>query len=271
MEFLDPVILLCFLATGLLAGVLAGLLGIGGGLVIVPVLLWLLPGWGVSESVVMHLALGTSMATIVFTSVVSGRSHWRRGSVDRRALRALIPGILLGALLGSWVADELNTRWLSLIFGAFAVLVALKMILGINKSQGEAKLSNTAGSIGGVVMGALSALVGIGGGSLVVPFLNHFGRPVVTAIGSAAVCGFPLAVFATIGYMYFGWGESALPSATWGYVMLPAMAAIAAGTMATAPIGAWLAHRLPAATLKRIFAVFLAVVGGRILVGALIG
>ncbi|GAA4359594.1 sulfite exporter TauE/SafE family protein [Kangiella marina] len=258
--------LLAFVALGLFNGVLAGLLGIGGGMVIVPSMIWLAPQLGVPAEHVMHVALGTSMATICFIALSSARSHYRRGSVSVPLLKVLIPGIAIGGLLGAILAKYMNTAWLAWTFSIFAILVGIKLLSGVNpeakgeKTQGKQRLP------AGVVMGAVSSLVGIGGGSVVVPYLLYHKEKLVVAIGTAAACGLPLAIMAAAGYIITGWGTDSLPVNHIGYVYWPAMIAIAIGSMLTAPFGAYLAHRLPTKVIKRIFAVLLIVVAIKIII-----
>ncbi|NVJ66681.1 MAG: sulfite exporter TauE/SafE family protein [Gammaproteobacteria bacterium] len=257
-------LIILLLALGLLNGVLAGLLGIGGGLVIVPAMVWLLPKIGVPAEHLMHMALATSMATICFTAISSAYAHHKRGSVSTRLLKILVPAIAAGALLGAYIADLIDSIWLGRIFGAGAVLMGLQMILGKQPTAKGGQLSAANAAPAGVFMGALSSLLGIGGGSLVVPYLLYHKENLVMAIGTAAACGLPLAIMATIGYVVLGWNVADLPPYHLGYVYLPAVAAIALGSVASAPIGAYLAHKLPTQIIKRIFAVLLIVVGIKI-------
>lgn len=256
--------ILAFVLLGLINGVLAGLLGIGGGMVIVPAMIWLAPKLGVSQDLVMHVALGTSMATICFVAVASARSHYRRGSVNTSVLKSLIPGIAIGALLGAMVAKYLETQWLAWFFALFCIVVAIKMLLDKNPQGEGAEIKNSHSLPSGIIMGAISSLVGIGGGSLVVPYLLYHKEKMVTAIGTAAACGLPLAIMATIGYIITGWqAELSIPHL--GYVFWPATLAIAAGSMLTASLGAALAHKLPTSIIKRIFAILMIVVAIKII------
>lgn len=258
--------LLTFVALGLFNGVLAGLLGIGGGMVIVPAMIWLAPKLGVPSDYVMHVALGTSMATICFIAVSSARSHHKRGSVSVPLLKVLIPGIAIGGLLGAVIAKVMNTEWLAWIFSVFAMLVGIKMLAGLTpQAKGDKAVSHQRVPAG-IVMGAVSSLVGIGGGSVVVPYLLYHKEKLVTAIGTAAACGLPLAIMATVGYIITGWQIDELPAYHLGYVYWPAMIAIALGSVITAPFGAYLAHKLPTKVIKRIFAVLLIVVAIKIII-----
>lgn len=245
---------------------LAGLLGIGGGMVIVPAMIWLAPQLGVPAEHVMHVALGTSMATICFIAMSSARSHYARGSVSIPLLKVLIPGIAIGGLLGAFIADYMNTEWLAWLFSIFAILVGIKLLSGANPEAKGAKTEGKQRLPAGIVMGAISSLVGIGGGSVVVPYLLYHKEKLVVAIGTAAACGLPLAIMAAIGYVVTGWGTESLPASHIGYVYWPAMIAIAVGSMLTAPVGAYLAHKLPTKVIKRIFAVLLIIVAVKIIV-----
>lgn len=254
---------------GLLNGVIAGLLGVGGGLIIVPAMLWFLPKVGVSQEQVMHMALATSMATICFTSISSARAHQKRGSIATSAFKVLAPTISIGALLGAWLVGFLNTLVLAWIFGVFCILMGIKFLLNRkNKevnSEEPLQLNSLETAPVGTGMGILSSLVGIGGGSLVVPYLLHKQYSMVKSVGTAAACGLPLAILSTVGYIATGWNEEGLPQYHFGYVYIPAMIAMAVGAVLTAPFGAYLAHKLPVILIKRFFAVFLMVVGVNII------
>lgn len=256
--------IILLLALGLLNGILAGLLGIGGGLVIVPAMIWLLPKVGVAPDHLMHMALATSMATICFTAVSSAYAHYKRGSVSISLLKLLVPAIAFGGLLGAYIADLINSIWLGRIFGTGAVLMGLQMAIGKMPTAKGERLKTSTAVPSGIAMGSISSLLGIGGGSLVVPFLLYHKEKLVTAIGTAAACGFPLAIMATIGYVVLGWDVADLPEYGFGYVYLPAVITIAIGSVLSAPLGAYLAHKLPTALIKRIFALLLIVVGIKI-------
>lgn len=258
--------LIAFIALGLFNGVLAGLLGIGGGMVIVPVMIWLAPKLGVPQEHLMHVALGTSMATICFIAISSARSHYRRGSVSTPLLQVLIPGIAIGALLGSIIAKYMETEWLAWIFSIFAILIGIKMLSGANPQAKGEQVVGRQRLPAGIIMGAVSSLVGVGGGSLVVPYLLYHKEKLVVAIGTAAACGLPLALTATVGYIVTGWGTTSLPANHIGFVYWPAMVAIAIGSMLTAPVGAYLAHKLPTKVIKRIFGVLLIIVAVKIII-----
>jgi len=215
----------------------------------------------------MHLALGTSMASIVFTSVSSFRAHHRRGAVDWTIVRRITPGILAGTFFGTWVAARLTTDFLRGFFVCFLYFVAVQMLLD-RKPRPSRQIPGAAGtSAVGASIGVISSLVGIGGGSLSVPFMSWCNVPVHRAIGTSAAIGFPIALAGGIGYLLNGLSAAGLPPRAIGFVYLPALAGIVVASVVTAPLGARLAHRLPVAHLKRVFAVLLLAMGTRLLLG----
>ncbi|MEW6219428.1 MAG: sulfite exporter TauE/SafE family protein [Thermodesulfobacteriota bacterium] len=257
--------LLAYLVAGAVAGVLAGLLGVGGGLVIVPMLVWCFGVQGLPVAAIMHLALGTSLASIVFTSVSSFRAHHRRGAVQWPVVRRITPGILLGTFLGSGVAARLPTGFLKVFFALFLFWVAAQMLFD-RRPQPSRQLPGvlSMAAVGGGI-GVISSLVGIGGGTMSVPFMVWCNLPLHQAIGTSAAIGFPIAVAGALGYLVNGLGQPGLPPETLGFLYLPALAGIVVASVLTAPLGAHLAHRLPVHPLKRIFAVLLLLVGIRML------
>ncbi|MBI9110624.1 sulfite exporter TauE/SafE family protein [Maridesulfovibrio ferrireducens] len=258
--------LLIFVVLGVIAGILAGLLGIGGGLVIVPILYFALPQLGITEAQLMHVALGTSLATIIFTSISSMRAHNSRGAIRWDIFKTITPGILIGTFLGSCFAAYLNTTILKIIFVIFLYYVASQMLLGL-KPKASRQVPGTWGMFGaGNAIGAMSSLVGIGGGTLSVPFLTMCNIPIHTAIGTAAAIGLPIALAGTAGFIWTGIGVQGLPDWTIGFIYLPALIGIVSTSMLTAPFGAKLAHSLPVAKLKMIFAILLLVVATKMLI-----
>ena len=258
---------LLYLLTGAVAGVLAGLLGIGGGLVIVPLLTFVFTAQQLPAHYILHLALGTSLASIVFTSVSSFRAHHARGAVHWGVVRTISLGILTGTFSGTWVAAQLSSRFLSGFFVAFLYYVALRMFFNVRP-----KPSRTLPGRGGMfamgnLIGGVSSLVGIGGGSLSVPFLVRCNLPVHSAVGTSAAIGFPIAVAGAAGYVLNGIAVPTLPVGSLGFVYLPALAGISLASVLTAPLGVRLAHRLPVLHLKRLFAFFLVAMGTRMLAG----
>lgn len=261
--------MLSYLALGAFTGFFAGMLGIGGGLVMVPVLTLLFAAQQFAPGEQLHLALGTSMAAIVFTSLSSLRAHHRHGAVLWPVVRQITPGILAGTALGTLFAAQVPARPLALFFTAFVCLVALQMSTNF-KPKAARELPGGAGVFGaGLGIGAVSSLVAIGGGSLTVPFLTWCNVRVQHAIGTSAAVGFPLAIGGTLGYLFNGWGAPELPAWSLGYVYLPALAGLVPTSMLIAPLGARTAHALPVATLKRIFAGVLILLAAKMLHGLL--
>ncbi len=255
-----------FAGVGAFAGLLAGLFGVGGGLVIVPVLAWWFTQAGMDSSVIMHLAVGTSLATIVFTSISSIYAHHRHGAVLWPAVKQLAPGIVLGAWLGAVIADYLPTLHMRIIFGVFELLVALQMGFALSVSAHRGLPGKVKMLLAGSVIGTVSAIIGIGGGTLTVPFLQWCNVSMRHAVATSAACGLPIAIAGAMGFVVTGLNEAtALPPMSTGYLYWPALGGIVAASMLFAPLGARLAHTLPAAQLKRWFALFLAFLGIRML------
>lgn len=258
---------LIYALAGIVGGLLAGLFGIGGGLIIVPMLVFCFQFQGISPDVIMHLALGTSLATIIFTAISSSLSHHKRGAVDWTVLKRIVFGILTGTYLGSYFASLMNTSLLKGIFVVFLYYVCFQMFLN-KKPKPSRELPGAVGMFSaGNVIGIISSLVGIGGGTVSVPFLVWHNMPLHKAIGTASAIGFPIAIAGAVGYMVNGWSDPDLPSMALGYVYLPALIGIVCLSVLTAPIGAKLAHSLPTAKLKRFFAVLLLIVATKMLIG----
>ncbi|MBW8311721.1 MAG: sulfite exporter TauE/SafE family protein [Rhizobium sp.] len=253
---------LLYLALGAVAGVLAGLLGIGGGLVLVAALVWLLPTQGVPAEQAVHVALATALASIVLTGLSSARAHHRRGSVLWPTVAWLVPGLVLGGWLGSGLATSLDGGWLRAFIAVYCYLAAAQMALDWPRSRLErADAPRGPGyTAAGAGIGAVSALVGIGGGSMTVPLLVWRGVRPVRAVGTSSACGVAIALASAAGYALQG-APQGLPAGSWGYVFLPAAVGIALASVLTAPLGTRLAHRISGPALRRLFAAFLAVVG----------
>jgi uncharacterized membrane protein YfcA len=260
-------IILIYLGLGSVVGILAGLLGVGGGLIIVPMVVFTLTWQGVPSQHLMHLALGTSLASIIFTSVSSFWAHHQRGAVHWEVVRRIVLGILVGTFLGSCLASRLSTNLLKGVFVVFLYYMTFQMLADM-KPKPTRGLPGPLGMFGvGNGIGAVSSLVGIGGGSLSVPFMVWCNLTVHDAIGTSAAIGFPIAIAGTVGYIVNGLNVSGLPAYCLGYVYLPALAGIVAASVFTAPLGVRLAHSLPVARLKRIFALLLFVMGTKMLIG----
>lgn len=257
--------ILVYLGCGAIAGILAGLLGVGGGIVIVPMLLAVFPTQGIADQYVQHLALGTSLATIIITSISSSRAHHRRKAVHWDIVKNITPGILLGTFLGSLLASHMPTLFLKIFFICFLIFVASNMLSRYQPkpSRNMPKFWGTSGV--GTVIGLISSFVGIGGGTLSVPFMSFCNVPMHEAVGTSAAIGFPIALAGTIGYIVGGLNVAGLPEGTLGYVHLTALLGIAVASFCTAPLGAKLSHSLPTARLKQCFAVFLFIVAAKML------
>jgi uncharacterized membrane protein YfcA len=262
-------IILLYSAVGAVAGVLAGLLGIGGGLVIVPMLVFCFTWQGIPDELMMHVALGTSMASIVFTAVSSFWAHHKRGAVHWAVVRRIVLGIFVGTFLGTCIVARMSTDFLKGFFVVFLYYVAVQMLTG-RKPKASRQLPGNVGMFGvGNVIGVVSSLVGIGGGTLSVPFMIWCNMSVHHAIGTSAAIGFPIAIAGTAGYIFNGWDVPNLPPYSIGYVYLPALAGLVCASVLTAPLGVRLAHSLPVGRLKRVFAFLLLIVATRMLWGIL--
>lgn len=254
-------LLIIYLILGAVAGTAAGLFGIGGGLIIVPTLIATLHWQGVSPAVITHLAVGTSLATIVVTSISSVRAHHKRGAVDWNIVFLLAPGIVVGSVLGGITASELSGPQLQFAFGCFVIIIAAQMGFGLSVSA-HRELPGRGGMLGaGAVIGWVSALFGIGGGSLTVPFLSWCNVLMQRAVACSAACGLPIALFGSLSYIWRGLGHGDMPDWSTGYVYWPAVLGIVITSAPGARLGAGLAHRLPARLLRRSFALFQLVVG----------
>jgi uncharacterized membrane protein YfcA len=256
--------LIVYVAVGASAGLLAGLLGVGGGVVVVPCLAFAFWAQGIADRVVMPLALGTSLAAIVFTASASVRAHHGRGAVRWPVVGALAPGLALGALGGAWGATRISSAALTAIFAGFLWVVATSLLS--DSSPRPARELPGAGPLSavGAMIGFVSGVVGIGGGTLSVPSLLRHRVPIHQAIGTAAAAGLPIAAAGAMGYAVSGLWLNGLPSQSVGFVHVPALAGVAAASVVTAPLGASLAHRLPTNRLKLVFAGLLYVAGAKL-------
>lgn len=258
--------ILALIATGVFAGILAGLLGVGGGIVIVPVLFFLFQSFGVSPESAMLVATATSLATIVPTSISSIRSHNQKGNVDFSLLKRWAVFILMGVLVGSWLVTRVEGTMLTMLFGGIAVLSALNMLFRTGKSALYQKLPNTTGqTVMGVSIGFFSAMVGIGGGTISVPLLTLYNYPAHKAIGTAAAIGLIISLPGALTMLTLGSTPTDAPAGTFGLVNLFAFICIVPLTVLFAPVGASLAAKLDAVKLKKIFAFVLLFTGLRML------
>ncbi|CDG51018.1 conserved membrane hypothetical protein [Halomonas sp. A3H3] len=254
-----------YLTLGAVAGTMAGVFGVGGGLIIVPVLVFAFGLQNIASEIAMHLAIGTSLATILVTGSSSTLGHYRRGSIHRGWLKALLPGLVFGSIVGAFIADNLSGTVLGTMFGIFVLLIAAKMVFGLTPKQGSASPGKWIMTLAGGAIGAVSALFGIGGGAMTVPLLSRCGASMTQAVGTAAAVGLPIALVGALAFIVVGWGNPLLPAWTTGFVMWPAFFSIVVTSVPFARLGVKLAHVLPAHVLRLSFALLLAVVGVRFL------
>ena len=268
--------LIIFLIIGALAGFAAGLFGVGGGTIIVPLLFIVFTQMGYSPDNIMHLALGTSLATIIITSISSLMAHNKKGAVMWPVFKNLTPGLVIGCFLGAGIAGQISGLYLQLIVGVFLLWVAYKMFFGGKKPVGSnpvaSNINNTASDntvlpskpkqlAAGGVIGIASAIFGIGGGSLTVPYLTRYGVVMQKAVGTSAACGLPIAIAGALGFMIFGMQQQVNVPNTIGFVHIYAFLGISSMSFFTAKLGAKVAHILSPELLKKCFAVLLTVVG----------
>lgn len=269
--------ILYYLATGALAGLLAGLFGIGGGLIIVPALIYIFTAQNVPEAALTHICIGTSLATIIVTSISSLRAHNSRGAVNWEVWKRMAPGLVIGSLIGAGIASVIHGKPLQAIIGVGAFLVGLKMLFMKNKALEENDYSKLPAPIMqtvlGSIIGMVSAIFGIGGGTLTVPILSNYGLKIQHAVGTSAASGLPIAASGAIGFLIFGQFvdsniKEALPPGIFGFVHLYAFICVSLVSFFTARVGAKLAHKLPAATLKKAFAVLMLLVGVKLVLNS---
>jgi uncharacterized membrane protein YfcA len=263
MPELAPELLAAYVGLGLVVGFVAGLLGVGGGLIVVPVMIMLLHAQGLAAGVEPQVALGTSLASILFTALSSVRAHHRHGAVEWPLVRRITPGVLLGTLAGALLAAQVSAQVLKLFFVAFLFYAATQMWLDFKPAPHRGLPGRAGTTLAGGVIGAVSSWVGIGGGTLSVPFMLWHNVPLHRAIATSAAIGFPIAAAGATGYALGGRDAAGLPAGSLGFVYLPALAGIVVGSVLTAPLGARTAHRLPVRPLKRIFAVLLLILALR--------
>lgn len=260
--------LLIYLALGAFTGFMAGLLGVGGGGILVPLFTMMFAAQGFSETHLLHMALGTAMTTIIFTSVSSFRAHHKHGAVLWPVVKAIAPGIVLGTLAGAQIATRMSTRGLAIFFAVFMGYTATQMLLDI-KPKPSRSLPGSGGLFGvGVGIGGISSMVAIGGGGLSVPFMTWCNVKIHNAIGTSSAIGFPIAVSGTIGYMvnsYSAMQEGVLPPGSFGFIYLPALFGTVLTSVIVAPLGVRLAHKLKVGVLKKVFAGMIVVLVARML------
>lgn len=250
-----------YLTVGVFAGLIAGLLGIGGGLLIVPCLAIILPYEGVPPEYIMHIAVGTTLAITVFTSLSAIRAHVRQGGILVDVFKQMVIGLLVGAVLGAVVANFIPSHVLKIIFAVFAFLIAARMGFNVQPKPHHQLPGKVGLWISAVILSCASSLVGLAGGVLVVPYLTRCNIAINNAVSTSAACTLPIAFAGGMSFLVIGLFQTGLPAWSLGYVFLPALAGIAVMSMVFAPIGARLSKKLPPDTLKRVFAVFLVLVG----------
>ncbi|MCP4299173.1 MAG: sulfite exporter TauE/SafE family protein [Gammaproteobacteria bacterium] len=259
------------LLTGCVAGVLAGLFGIGGGIVIVPVLEAALGFLDVDPAIRMHVAVATSLATIIPTSISSARAHHRRESVDVKIVKRWAMFVLIGALLGAWIASQVHSRVLAMVFATLALLVAMKMVLmPESRNLTEEVPRGPLVAVIPTAIGCFSSMMGIGGGTFSVMTLTLFNEPIHRAVGTAALFGLVISLPGTVGFIIAGWDDVRIPPGSLGYVSLIGFACIAPTTVLAAPLGARIAHAFSAKRLSMLFGAFLVLAAIRLFYRAFI-
>ena len=260
------------LVTGVASGIAAGLLGIGGGAIIVPALSTALLLLGYDSDVVQHVAVATSLGIIIPTGIMSARAHYKRGAMDVRIFKLWAPFIVVGTFVGGLIAGYFSGDVLRVVFAVMAFVIAANIVFGFQtKLMGHLHGSSITHRISALIVGFISALMGIGGGSLTVPTLVAFGATMHAAVGTSAAIGVAIAISGTIGFIISGWGVQGLPPLSLGYINLVALVLVAVLAALFAPVGAALAHRMDQKTLKYVFAAFLTVVGLQMLWKVLAG
>jgi uncharacterized membrane protein YfcA len=258
-----------FLLLGSVVGFMAGLLGIGGGGIMVPILTSIFISQGVPADKVVHLALGTSMSAIIVTSFASLRAHHAKDAVIWKIVKAMVPGVLLGTFLATFLVAYLTSLYLALFFAIFMAFVSVQMFLNKTPDPSRQLSGNIALSFVGSIVGGISALVSIGGGSLTVPYLAWQNINIKKAIGTSAAIGLPISIAGTLGYVLNGWGIGSGLTHSFGFVYLPAVILISITSFITAPFGAKLAHKMNISSLKKVFAFLLIILSIKMLVSVL--
>lgn len=256
-----------FIALGAFVGFFAGLLGIGGGLIIVPALAYFFSLQDIAPEYIMPLSIATSLAAIIVTSASAAHAHFKIGNIDFLLARKLILTVMIGAFVGGGLAEYLSLIQLTYFFACATILLALQMLFSLNKVSKQGMPNNKVIYTLGLVTGVVSSLMGIGGGAILVPILTYFTFPIRKAMGIASLCGFFVAVFGTLGFIFSGVGESDLPNWSIGYVYVPALVGIIIPAFIFAPWGVKVAQKSPVQSLKKCFAVFLILVAIKMIWG----
>ena len=254
-----------YLLMGLFVGFFAGLLGIGGGLILVTLMVYMFTVQGFPADRLLHLALGTSIASIVFTAISSLRAHHKHGAVRWDIVRSAIPGLVLGTLFGTFVADQLKSKYLAIFFVIFVYYSAVQMFANVKPKPTRQLPGKIVMTVVAIIVGIVSSLVGVGGGVMTIPLMSLCNVPMRQTIGTSAALGLPIAIAGTVGFVVTGLGKNHLPPLSVGYVYVPALVGIVIGTFVTVPWGARAAHTLPVTTLKKIFAVILFILATKML------
>ena len=259
--------LLAYLLVGSFAGILAGMFGVGGGIIIVPVLVFVFSFLGFEDLYLVHIAIGTSLATIFFTGISSTRSHYLKGSIDAKAFFPIAIGISFGAILVAFIASSLDGDMLRKIIGIFAFLIAIQMMFNQNRNV-KKSTNQIVSMLTGVGIGSASSVLGIGGGSFTVPFFKYNGIDMKTSIGTAAACGIPIAFFGSLSFITIGLNEEGLPPLTLGFIYMPAMFLISLASVFTASIGAGMAHAISDKILTILFSTLMILISTYMFFGA---
>jgi uncharacterized membrane protein YfcA len=249
--------ILIFLLVGVFAGTLAGMFGIGGGVIIVPALIATFIYLGFDQIIITHLAIGTSLASIFFTGIASAYSHNQRQGVVWKAFYTLSTGIAIGAIVGAIIASNISGNSLRSLVGVFLLIIAIQLISSFEIKDSKKENNFSLSILSGSGIGMASSLIGIGGGSFTVPYLRYFGYEMKLCIGTAAACGVPIALFGSLGYLYIGWSLENTPAMSLGYIYLPAVIGISATSILSARIGVAITHSLSDLVLKILFSLFL--------------
>lgn len=251
----DPESILYFFLLGSFVGIIAGMFGIGGGGVIVPVLTYIFLAHDFSKESVVHVALGTSMAATIATTFASFRAQQKRDAVHWGVVKMMVPGILVGTFASTFIASHLNSFYLAIFFSCFFFIVGIRMLLESKPRPGKKLMGPKVHAAAGGLIGGIAALVSIAGGAMTVPYLIWQSIDVKKAIGTSSAVGFPIAIVGTVGYIINGWSHTSMEQMMIGYVYLPAMLFVALGSYLCAPLGVKLMHYLPGGTIKKLFAI----------------
>lgn len=254
---LDIQTIFIFLTLGAFVGYMAGLFGLGGGGFLVPAFVAIFSLHGISEEKIMHMALGTSMMSIVITSFASFKAHNKKGAVNWNIFRKMVPGVVLGTFAATFVAVNIKSYYLALFFTIVMIVLSIRMIFDMEPKKGTAIPNPSNLFSAGSLLGAISAIMSVGGGAFTVPYLTSHNIDIKKAIGTSAAIGFPISIIGTLGYIINGWNESTISNFQIGYVYLPAVLLVSLTSTITAPLGVKTAHKLPTAILKKFFAFLL--------------